>query len=237
MKKRITAFFLSVCMIMSMFSQYIPGVSAKEIDPWENPEAYVGSVATFNTTNGEDSLSSFHIIGDPASYDYSVNWEDDACWLYNEASEQGKDELPDDSMGLLITDYYDHEVEVSDDEDIRNVRYVWYKVEAAEGYELPEKMLDKPYILYMSSDDYEWGFPPALNFELIEETDESDASEEPIETEGSTETDGSSTDTLDVDDEELVGYMIPEGMISPWENPEAYVGSVATFNILDLNYS
>ena len=218
MKKRIIAFFLSVCMIVSLLAQYVPGVSAKEIDPWENPEAYVESVATFNTTNGEDSLSSFHIIGDPASYDYSVNWEDDACWLYNEASEQGKDELPDDLMKLIITDCYDHEVEVSDDEGIRNVRYVWYKVEAAEGYELPEKMSDKPYILYMSSDDYDWGCPPALNFDLIEETAKTEETEE------------SSIDTLDVDDEELVGYVVPEGMISPWENPEAYIGSVATFN-------
>ena len=85
MKKRITAFLLSFIMVMSMFAQYVPGVSAKEIDPWENPGAYIGSIATFNSMGGEESLSSFHIIENPESYDYDVCWSDDSYWLYNES--------------------------------------------------------------------------------------------------------------------------------------------------------
>lgn len=198
-------------MIVSLFAQFVPGVSAKEIDPWENPETYVGSVATFNTTNGSESLSTFHITGDPANYDYSEQWEDDAYWLHNEALEEGLDELPDDYMKLKITDCYDHEVAVSDGEGTRNVRYVWYKVEAEEGYELPEKMDGKPYILYMSSDDFDLGMPSALTFDLIEEGENPE------------------TNLIEEDLEDL-SYTAPDGMIDPWNSPEVYVESVATFN-------
>ena len=218
MKKRITAFFLSFIMVMSMFAQYVPGVSAKEIDPWENPGAYIGSIATFNSMGGEESLSSFHIVENPESYDYDVCWPDDTYWLYNESGEEGRDELPVDDMKMVITDCYDHEVSIEEGA----VRFVWYKVEAAEGYELPEKMTDKPYILYMTADDIEYGVPASLNFDLIEETEEAT----PVEMEETAEEAAEAA-------EELLGA-VPAEKIDPWEDPEAYVGSTATFNTDEL---
>lgn len=213
MKKRIIAFFLSFCMIVSMLAQYVPGVSAKEIDPWDNPGAYVGKVATFNT----DNHTSFHIFDDPAAYDWETCSGTEEYYLEND-DDPAMDELPDDSLHLIIKDYVETEV-LEYGTDLS--RYVWFEVEAAEGYELPEEMADKPYVLYTSTFEREAGDAPLLKIDFVEEADDQE--------DGAQQEDPAVIDLEDDAIETL--YAIPEGMIDPWENPEAYVGSTATFNI------
>ena len=135
MKKRITSLFLSIAIVFSVFVQFAPFVWANEVtlndNIRENPDYYVGHTATFSA-----EYSSFHITDNPEEYDFAY-WEDDAYWIYNEAL--GTDDIPDDNVELVITNgYYDAE----------NGMF-WYSVEAAPGHRLPEKLIDKPYILYM----------------------------------------------------------------------------------------
>ncbi|MBR5248163.1 MAG: InlB B-repeat-containing protein, partial [Lachnospiraceae bacterium] len=102
----------------------------------QNPGALVGNIATLNI----DDWANYHICDKPEAYDDAF-WDSDDYWIYNE--EFGEDEIPDDDMELVITNYYyDSERE-----------YLWYSVKAAPGYELPEKLKNKPYIMHIDSTD------------------------------------------------------------------------------------
>lgn len=72
-------------------------------------------------------------------------------------------------MQLKIVGWYENEVDVPYGTEVFTDRYLWFKVEAAQGYELPAKMADKPYVLYMTSYEYETGDPVMLNLDFIEE--------------------------------------------------------------------
>lgn len=172
MEKRIMSLILCASMVLSMFVQFAPVVQAEEvtptyIDPWENPQAYVGSIAIFNPGD-EEPVGSYHIFGDPAQYNYETDCEKDENYLYNGYGTENIDDLLDDNIQLKIIGYYDHNITIDGEE----IRYIWYKVEAVEGYELPAKMADKPYVLYMKESDFDWGFPAALKFDLIEQQPE-----------------------------------------------------------------
>ena len=136
MKNRIISLVLCVALVF----QLVPlNTFAEEItietDIWQNPGYAIGNVAVLNTY-----WSSYHITDNPSAYSDEY-WDDDSYWIYNE--ELGVDEIPDDSIEFAVTNYYaDTERE-----------YLWYKVEAAPGFELPQKLKEKPYILHMVSID------------------------------------------------------------------------------------
>lgn len=145
MRKRIM--FILLCVIMLLTSIPFGSVYAEETGEdteWKiNPGRYIGNVATFNV----EDMSNYHVFYNPAVYEDDY-WEDDAYWLYNEFSDAGLDELPDDDIQLVITNYYYDEIR----------EFLWYEVEAAPGYELPEKLKNNPYVLHRDSTD----FPPSL---------------------------------------------------------------------------
>lgn len=109
-----------------------------------NPGAKIGNTAMFNI----EDWANYHICDNPAEYDEAW-WEDDNYWIYNELVD--KDEIPDDTIQMVITNYYYDKV----------LDYLWYSVEAAPGYELPEKLANKPFILHQDNQ----GYPDSLFIE------------------------------------------------------------------------
>lgn len=100
---------------------------------WVDPSCYVGYTAQFNTIN-YDSFT----IGNVADGKLTV-YEEEVSLNEVRASER--------NLGLdyrvIIKDYY---VDTAKNN-------LWYKVEAAEGYSLPEEFADNPYVLYLSNYD------------------------------------------------------------------------------------
>lgn len=157
-KSRILSAVLCVAMLLTSMPANIFAFEGEDVETPEylvNPGSKIGNVATFNI----DSWSNYHICDKPAEYD-DAWWNDDNYWLYNE--QVGTDELPDDNLQMVITNYfYDKERD-----------YLWYFVEAAPGYELPEKLANKPYVLFQENLGYEDGLYIAdsgKNFILDEE--------------------------------------------------------------------
>lgn len=103
--------------------------AAEAARAWNDPELFVGQTAIFNENWGFFFWESgFEATADEIEDDY----EDGLSLDCNEfLDENGK------SIQVVITDYYtDSNYEL------------WYKVEAAEGYTLPEGLDEAPYVMY-----------------------------------------------------------------------------------------
>lgn len=146
-KSRILSAVLCVAMLLTSMPVNMFAYEGEENEVTETPEylvnpgAKIGNTATFNI----EDWANFHICDNPVEYDDA--WlDDESYWLNNDY--EGVDDLTDDDMQLVITNYYyDEEMD-----------YLWYAVKAAPGYEFPEKMVDKPYVLWQDG----WGNPDAL---------------------------------------------------------------------------
>lgn len=146
-KLRIFSAVLCVAMLLTSMPLNMFAYEGEENEVTEipeylvNPGAKIGNIATFNL----EDWANFHICDNPVEYDDA--WlDDESYWLNNDY--EGVDDLTDDDMQLVITNYY-YDAEMD---------YLWYAVKAAPGYELPDKMVDKPYVLWQDG----WGNPDAL---------------------------------------------------------------------------
>jgi len=143
-KSRMLSAVLCVAMLLTSMPVNIFAFEGEEVETPEylvNPGSKIGNTATFNV----DDWINFLVCDNPAAYDDA--WmDDDSYWVYNDYEDM--DDLLDNDMQLIITNYYyDEELD-----------YLWYSVKAAPGYQLPEKMADKPYVLFQEG----WGDPDAL---------------------------------------------------------------------------
>lgn len=167
LKKRAGIMFLCICLIMSVFllclaisvignesegqqsvddrfeimatnppvwTSYWDHISGEAEDVWNNPEFYVGATAEFNIQWVPEVIVTGAEMAANEEYEY-----EDFLYATTEdlTAEDGK------SIKVVITDYffggYDEELEAHYD--------LWLKVEAAEGYELPQVLKENPYLL------------------------------------------------------------------------------------------
>ena len=97
------------------------------VKAWNNPELYVGQTAVFNLAWSSYLCSP----GTSAkSFDASRPLLQSECI----------DSISGKSIQVVIADY-----------ERASNGWLWYKVEAAEGYTLPEILVDNPYVLHMDS--------------------------------------------------------------------------------------
>ena len=99
---------------------------------WNYPDLYIGYTAVFNV----DYWSGYYV----ASEFWDGMTEDDYGYVYD-------DDLMDEqenSIKVVITDYYYEEA----------TDWLWYKVEAAEGYTLPEAVAKNPYVMHLDCSNY-----------------------------------------------------------------------------------
>lgn len=142
--RRTTAAILAAAVIAPLFPIKGLGVGTSvppEEEGSQNYGAAIGNTAALNT----GCRSCWHISDDPAAYGEPEHREGDAC-LYS--PDGAGDEIPNEQMELVITNYY---LDPATD-------YLWYKVQAAPGNTIPEKLRQKPWILH----DDASGTPEAL---------------------------------------------------------------------------
>ncbi len=173
MKKRAGILFLCICLVLSVFSLCLAvsviGNESEEqpafderfelmaTNPpkwtsyndyladeaqaiWNYPEYYIGATAEFNI----EWVSSFIVTAGEMAADDEYEYTDFP-------SATAEDFLTDDgkSIRVVITDYFfaGHDEETGEDFDL------WLKVEAAEGYELPQSLQENPYVLQAAYED------------------------------------------------------------------------------------
>lgn len=175
MKKRAGILFLCICLILSVFSiclavsvignesdgqqstderfeimatdppqwtSYWDYITSEAEDIWNDPEYYVGATAKFNI----EWVPEVIVTAGEMAADEEYEYED---FLYATAediiAEDGK------SIKVVITDYFFGGY----DEELKEHYDLWLKVEAAEGYELPQILKENPYLLQSAfSGDY-----------------------------------------------------------------------------------
>ena len=117
---------------------------------WNDPKMYVGYEVQFLDCYTSAELRNGFGAGSSSIFPS----------LYFGVEEETRDVNTIDltTVKLVVDDYYY-------DED---TEWLWYKVKAADGYELPEILEQYPYVYYVNCDDLENGYfdsyPPALNF-------------------------------------------------------------------------
>lgn len=139
-KHRILSLFLAITLLLSALPLNTVGANANEGSDYAD---VIGCTARFNFV-----FSAFLVCGDPQSFDYfgtdgeldwdatdndGSDWDNDNYYLHNETFSENPD-IPEDHL-LVITDYFLDETSTA----------LWYKVETAPGYELPQKMQQKQY--------------------------------------------------------------------------------------------
>ena len=147
MTKRILALILCFATVLSMLPP--GGISAvgSETSTSEhvNYGAVIGNTAHFNL----DYYVNFLVFSDPSVFDYDVDWNDESNWIYHDevAESYGVPESHVFSSALILTvqNYYF---------DAEN-NALWYKVDAAPGYELPEAMQESCWAFINYTDVYQ----------------------------------------------------------------------------------
>lgn len=104
---------------------------------WEHPELYVGCNASFDRITYPTFLIGSLVDGKIEQYG-------------NASLEEGVDYI------VNIVDYFYEE----------STNTLWYKIEASEGYTLPQAFMDHPYIRYAWSYSVE-GSPPAVSLQML----------------------------------------------------------------------
>ena len=143
-KNRVLSLFLALVMLFSALPFNTVGANAStsigDINP--NYGSVIGNTAQFNI---EDSIN-FLIHNDPENFDYdteSGDWANDEYWIWYYAEEE-KIDFPE-NLELVITNYFwDSETTA-----------LWYKVEAAPGQTLPEKLKQYPWVYQNFTENYE----------------------------------------------------------------------------------
>jgi len=95
---------------------------------WNDPTTYVRSIAEFNVNRWDNFQLTSGFTEDGVS-------NPSEFISYTELSDEDGN-----GIKVVITDFY-HEKETD---------WLWYKVEAAEGYTLPDLLVENPYILYLT---------------------------------------------------------------------------------------
>lgn len=142
-KNRVLSLFLALTMFLIALPFNTVGANASEngvID--SNYGSVIGNTAQFNI---EDSIN-FLIHNDPENFDYdteSGDWANDEYWIWY-YSEENRFDFSED-LELVVTNYYwDSETTA-----------LWYKVEAAPGQTLPEKLEQYPWVYQNYTEYYE----------------------------------------------------------------------------------
>ena len=117
---------------------------------WNDPEMYVGYEVQFLDCYTSAELRNGFGAGSSSIFP--------SLYFGVEGETRGVNTIDLTTVKLVVDDYYY-------DED---TKCLWYKVKAADGYELPEILEQYPYVYYVNCDDLENGYfdsyPPALNF-------------------------------------------------------------------------
>lgn len=147
MTKRILALILCFATVLSMLPP--GGISAVDSETSTskhvNYGAVIGNTAHFNL----DYYVNFLVFSDPSVFGYDVDWNDESNWIYHDevAESYGVPESHVFSSALILTvrNYYF---------DAEN-NALWYKVDAAPGYELPEAMQESCWVFINYTDVYQ----------------------------------------------------------------------------------
>ena len=143
-KNRVLSLFLALVILFSALPFNTVGANAStsigDINP--NYGSVIGNTAQFNI---EDSIN-FLIHNDPENFDYdteSGDWANEEYWIWYYAEESQID-FPE-NLELVITNYYWDSDSTA----------LWYKVEAAPGQTLPEKLEQYPWVYQNYTENYE----------------------------------------------------------------------------------
>lgn len=143
-KNRVLSLFLALVMLFSALPFNTVGANAStsigDINP--NYGSVIGNTAQFNI---EDSIN-FLIHNDPENFDYdteSGDWANEEYWIWY-CAEESQIDFPE-NLELVITNYYWDSDSTA----------LWYKVEAAPGQTLPEKLEQYPWVYQNYTENYE----------------------------------------------------------------------------------
>ncbi len=123
-KRRIITLLLALTMIFTALPINLVGANARTYESTgSNYGAVIGNTAGFNKTEHDVFL----VDDEPASYVSGTQIsEEQSLWAYD---------IPDNLLLVIIDYYYDN-----------GANCLWYKVEAAHGYVLPEKLQQNPWV-------------------------------------------------------------------------------------------
>lgn len=140
MKKKIIAIILSIATLLSIlpFSNVIANNTSAE-SGIVNYGAVIGNTAQFNI----EQTINFLVFENPEVFDYELDWDNDENWLYFEGFD-GTNDFEEDHLFVIENYYYDDETTA-----------LWYKLGAAPGYELPERMTNATWAFQNFTFEYE----------------------------------------------------------------------------------
>lgn len=85
----------------------------------------------------------FLVFDDPSAFDYDADWNDENNWLYHDP-EDGILDIETDHLFVIRDYYYDEETTA-----------LWYRVDAAPGYTLPERMQEATWVFQNYTEIYQ----------------------------------------------------------------------------------
>ena len=142
MKKRIISLFLCVAMLVGIipFGGGTVVSTDTKTDEFVNYGAKIGSTACFNT----GASINFLVFADPSQFDYDVDWDNDDNWVYYDESNNHYD-IEATQEFVIENYYYDSETTA-----------LWYRLGAAPGYQLPEKMSNSTWVFQNFTEEYQY---------------------------------------------------------------------------------
>lgn len=140
MKKKIIAIILSIATLLSIlpFSNVIANNTSAE-SGIVNYGAVIGNTAQFNI----EKTINFLVFENPETFDFELDWDNDENWLYFGGFDESND-FEEDQLFVIENYYYDDETTA-----------LWYKLGAAPGYELPERMKNATWAFQNYTFEYE----------------------------------------------------------------------------------
>ncbi|MBR3908367.1 MAG: InlB B-repeat-containing protein [Clostridia bacterium] len=141
MKKKIIAIILSIATLLSIipFANAIANTGESSQPEYVNYGAVIGNTAQFNI----EKTVNFLVFENPETFDYELDWDNDENWLYFDSVDSGTD-FEEDQLFVIENYYYDDETTA-----------LWYKLGAAPGYELPERMKNATWAFQNYTSEYE----------------------------------------------------------------------------------
>ena len=139
---RILSLFLSLTILFTTLpfnpidANTEPSVGATH----SNYGSVIGNTAQLNL----EYYDSFLIHNNPVNFDYDTDWANEEYWVSCSYAEEEESGIPE-SIEFVITNYY------WDSESTA----LWYKVEAAPGQTLPEKLQQYPWVYQNDTENYE----------------------------------------------------------------------------------
>lgn len=141
MKKKIIAIILSIATLLSIipFANAIANTGESDTNGIINYGAVIGNTAQFNI----EKTINFLVFENPETFDYELDWDNDENWLYF-GSFDGSNDFEEDQLFVIENYYYDDETTA-----------LWYKLGAAPGHELPERMKNATWAFQNFTFEYE----------------------------------------------------------------------------------